>query len=95
MSLPPKEWFVRICNEEAQAMKKLLKIPAVLFWMSAFWVWISYDEYISIIEVFFPFLNYPGVLKQGVNWMFVSVLAAIGYMLWEIATRENTEKKPE
>ena len=66
-------------------MKKFLKIPAVILFGSAFYTWISYDEYISVTESIFPWLNFKGVFKQVLNMGFVAVQGALGAFLWQLA----------
>jgi len=66
-------------------MKKLLKIPAVILIGLAFYIWITYDEYISTIETLFPWLNFPGVFKQVFNWLIVCILGGLGAFLWQLS----------
>ena len=76
-------------------MKKLLKIPAVVLFSSAFYTWISYDEYISVTETLFPWLNFQGVFKQGANFFFVCIQAALGMLFWELPKGKKKEELKE
>jgi len=77
-------------------MKKLLRVPAVILIGSAFYTWISYDEYISTTETLFPWLNFQGVFKQVFNWFFICVQGALGAFLWHLSgdkkESENEDK---
>lgn len=66
-------------------MKKLLKIPAVILYCTAFYTWIAYDEYISLSETLLPWLNFQGVFKQVFNWLFVCIQWALGAFLWHLS----------
>ena len=80
-------------------MKKLLKIPAVILFGSAFYTWFAYDEYISLSETLLPWLNFQGVFKhsllpwlnfQGVfkqvfNTFIVCIQGGLGAFLWELS----------
>ena len=69
-------------------MKQLLKIPAVLLFVSALYTWIAYDEYISFTETLFPLLNVQGAFKQIINWVFVAVQGGLGVFLWQLSGKE-------
>jgi hypothetical protein len=66
-------------------MKKLLRIPAVVLFGTAFYTWISYDEYVSVTETLFPWLNFQGVFKQVFNWVLVAIQGALGAFLWDLS----------
>jgi hypothetical protein len=66
-------------------MKKLLKIPAVLLFGSAFYTWVTYDEYISLADTLFPWLNFQGVFKQMINIFIVCIQGALGAFLWQLS----------
>ena len=74
-------------------MKKLLKIPAVILIGFAFYQWITYDEYISTTETLLPWLNFSGVFKQTLNWLFVGIIGGLGALLWNLSgdKKESTE----
>ena len=74
-------------------MKKLLKIPAVILIGSAFYLWITYDEYISTTETLFPWLNFSGGLKQGFNWLIVCILGGLGALLWQLSGDKKESSK--
>jgi len=66
-------------------MKKLLKIPAVILFGSAFYTWFAYDEYISLSETLLPWLNFQGVFKQVFNTFIVCIQGGLGAFLWELS----------
>ena len=74
-------------------MKKLLKVPAILLFCTAFYTWVTYDEYISLSETLFPWLNFQGVFRQVFNWVIVCVQGGLGAFLWELSgdKRESAE----
>jgi hypothetical protein len=74
-------------------MKNLLKIPAIFLFGSAFYSWISYDEYISLSEALLPFLNFQGVFNQMGNFFIVCIQGAMGLGLWQLSEgkKESTE----
>ncbi|MZH01972.1 MAG: hypothetical protein F3745_00805 [Nitrospinae bacterium] len=74
-------------------MRKLLKFPAVILFCSAFYTWITYDEYISYSETLFPWLNFQGVFKQMINFFLVCIQGALGAFLWQLS--EGEEKAEE
>jgi len=76
-------------------MKKLLRIPAIVLFISAFWTWISFDGYLSIKETFLPIMNFQGALAQVVNWVLVCIQGGIGIALWQFASEKQEEKRNE
>ena len=78
--------FARKCfNEDYACMKKLLKIPAVILIGSAFYIWVSYGEYIGISETLFPWLNFQGVFKQVLNYFIICMVGGLGALLWQLS----------
>jgi hypothetical protein len=73
------------------SLKRLLKIPSVILFASAFWSWASYDGYLSTMETFLPMLNLKGALGQAGNWLIVCIQGALGYFLWELAKDKETQ----
>lgn len=69
----------------------ILKIPAALLFVSAFWSWVSYDGYLSTMENFLPMLNLKGALGQAGNWLIVCIQAALGYFLWDLARDKEVQ----
>jgi hypothetical protein len=66
-------------------LKGMLKIPAIILFVSAFWSWVSYDGYLSTVEILLPMLNLKGVLGQAGNWLIVCIQGALGYFFWELS----------
>ena len=76
-------------------MKKLLKIPAIILFGSAFYTWIAYDEYISFSETLFPWLNFQGVFKQMINFLIVCIQGGLGICLWQLSEGNKEAKADE
>lgn len=70
--------------------KNIVRAISIPFFVYAFWLWWSFDGYISILETAIPLLNFGGVINQVLNWGLVCIFAGIGYAFWIYA-----DKKPE
>jgi len=75
-------------------MNKLLtlfrKAVGILFMLSAFYTWISYD-YSSGNPLMFGYtfkLGFMGVIGQVTNWLFVCIQGAIGYGLFSYKKKQ-------
>lgn len=69
----------------------MLKIPAIILFISAFWSWASYDGYLNTVEAFLPMLNLKGALGQAGNWLIVCIQGALGFFLWELSGDKNRD----
>ena len=62
-----------------RVLRIILKVIGVLFMVSAFWTWISFD-YPDFFTQMAPFALFDrGMWSQMVNWLWVCVQGAIGY----------------
>ena len=82
-------------------MSKLLilfrKAVGILFMLSAFYTWISYD-YSSGNPLMFGYtfkLGFMGVIGQVTNWLFVCIQGVIGYGLFSYKKKKENKSKRE
>jgi len=66
------------------------KAVGILFMLSAFYTWISYD-YSSGNALMFGYvfkLGFMGVIGQVTNWLFVCIQGGIGYLLFSYKKKQ-------
>ena len=82
--------FIEVIHSKNYILKGLLKIPAIILFITAFWSWASYHGYLGTMETFLPMLNLTGALGQAGNWLIVCIQGGLGYFLWELSKNKES-----
>ena len=81
--------LIQAFRSKSYSLKGMLKIPAIILFITAFWSWASYDGYLSTIETPLPMLNLKSVFGQAGSWLIICIQVVLGYLLWVLSGDKN------